>query len=73
MKTYVDILGSIIQIKKDHEGFIKGERYHVITKEYGDDIVKYELSLIADIIPEKRIWCSDEFLIALRRNRIIKI
>ena len=73
MKSYRDILGSVVEIKKSYQWFTKGERWHVITREATDNSLKYELEILNDLFPKRRIWCTDEGLIMLRRKRYISI
>ena len=75
MKVYKDILGSTINIKKNYQWFSKGENWLVVTRQYSTDIDKleYECKLISDNFPERRVWCPDELLIKLRREKYIKV
>jgi hypothetical protein len=73
MKILKDILGSVIEIKKDYERFTKGERYLVITREATDDSLRYELELLESPLPIRRVWCTNELLTQLKVRKIIKI
>jgi|GEM_PF-5549613 len=64
------LLGSTVKIGTSTSRLFEGEEYKVVTEEINvNNVCKYELVLIDDRIPQKRVWIQREILLKIMDNQ----